>query len=766
MKDVRPLSAAPLRRLVPALAVALLAAPIAAPAAWAQAPPVEEVDLAEPGDTHVVPPAVSAIDLAPLEARLAEATVVFASADQPAALPLLAQVIDPLEALEAGGRLDEPSRRLLATALSYRAQVLFNQGADKEVNATLERLLAVDASHQLDASQVSPKLLDLFQKLRARSVGDVGLVLVPDDAEVLVDGRPVADLTRPLGLAAGRHELLIRRPGYAEQVRELEVEAGKVLTLEIALQRDSVVLKLHTKPQGATVLIDGTDYGVTSGTAAAGFLAEGSGSYRKEEFSAEMTIGGLLPGLHRLEVRKEGFRTYRVELPLAELLDYPMPPIVLEPESGQLNFNEVPAGATILIDGKPATPDVPGASRPQVTLPPGEHHVMVSQGPSRMFATRLLLSDRQTVEVNVKLRPGFAFLGVLGADSAGAESLALTLRQALEASGRFTVIEPPALPALPGLGAERLRQAAAAAAEGRPDGIDWHAVQRASAAVPALLYGLAVLSNDLVANEATLWVWAASPGPARPDRLQIAVGQSAEAERVRAIFEKGVALSRPALGALVVDSAASPHPVVIDVTPESPAARAGLVAGDVVIGLSGVQIGNRAQLEQRLAAAAAGETLDLAVQSPSTATSAGGARNLQLQLGSSPNLIGEQGGDGLLPALAYAQLALLEEKATPQDLWVVQANQAFLLLRAGDTEAAVRKLRAVRAPQVSHGVGQATIDYALGVALLRLGDSFAEAARASFERAAASPGARLGHADGPYLQPRAATRLHELAANP
>lgn len=760
MMEIRPTFVA--RR---ALLLLLLALGAAVPAA-AQ-PPVEEVDLDQRGVTEPVPPAVSAIDLAPLEARLAEAAAVFASADQPAALPLLAQVIDPLEALEAGGRLDEPSRRLLAAALSYRAQVLFNQGATAEADTALERLLAVDAGFQLDPSQVSPKLLDLFQKLRDRKVGDVGLVLDPPDAEVLVDGRLVADpQARPLGLLAGRHELWIRRPGHTEQRRELEVEAGKVLTLEIVLPRDSVVLRLHTKPQGAEVLVDGTAYGETAGTAGTGFLAEGSETYRKEEFSAEMAIGGLAPGLRRLEVRKAGFRPYRAELPLDQLLDYPMPPIVLEPESGQLSFSELPPGAAILIDGRPATPDVPDATRPQLTLPPGEHHVMVSQGPSRMFSTRLLLSDRQTVEVNVTLRPGFAFLGVLGADRAGADSLTLTLRQALESSGRFTVIEPPAPPELPGLSLERLRQAAAAAAEGRPDGIDWTAVQARSAEVPALLYGLAVLSNDLVASEATLWVWAASPGPARPDRITIAVGQSSEAERVRAIFERGIALTRPSLGALAVDSSAAPHPVIIDVTPESPAARAGLQPGDLVIGLAGIPIQTRAQLEARLAAAEIGETLDLAVQSAATATRAGGARNLQLQIGASPNLIGEQAGDGLLPALAYTQLGLLEEKAAPADLWVVQANQAFLLLRSGDTEGGVRKLRAVRAPQVSHGVGQASIDYALGVALLRLGDTYADAARGAFERAAQSPGARLGHADGPYLKPRAATRLQELRPRP
>lgn len=756
-----PAPGRPLARLR-ALGVVLLL-PLFAGAAPAQQ--VEEVDLAQPGVTDVVPPAVSPVDLAPLEARLAEAAAVFASADQPAALPLLAQVIDPLEALAAGGRLDEPGRRLLATALSYRAQVLFNQGDAEGVQPALDRLLEVDAGFAFDPAQVSPKLLDLYQKLRAKKVGDVGLVLDPPDAALVVDGRPIADpAARPLSLLAGRHELVFTRPGHGEQRRELEVQAGKVLTLEITLPRESVVLRLHTKPQGAEVFVDGVSQGKTAGTAGPGFLAEGSETYRREDFSAEMVIADLAPGSHHLEVKMAGFRSYRADLPLDELVDYPMPPIVLEAESGQLNFNDFPPGAKILVDGRPAQPDVPGATRPQVTLPPGEHHVMVSQGPARMFSTRLLLSDRQTVEVNVKLRPGFAFLGVLGADRTGADSLALTLRQALESSGRFTLIEKAVAPQLPGITIESLRQAAEAAAAGHRDTLDWAAVQASSAEVPALLYAVAVLSNDLVANEATLWVWAAAPGPARPDRLRIAVGESAEAERLRALFERRVQLTRPTFGALVVDSAAAPHPVVIDVTPESPAALAGVQPGDLVIGVATVPIQSRAQLEQRLAAAEIGETVDLAVQSGATATAPGGARNLQLKIGASPNLIGAEPDDELLPALAYTQLLLLEDKTPPADLWVVQANEAFLLLRAGDVEGAVRKLRAVRAPQVSHGVGQAAIDYALGLALLRLGDTYTEAARTAFQRAAQAPGARLGHHDGPYLQPRARTRLEELGS--
>ncbi len=146
--------------------------------------------------TAPVPPAVSPVDLAPLEARLAEAVAIFASADQPAA----AAAAVPGDRPARGFGRRRPARRAVAPPVgdrpSYRAQVLFNQGDAAEVQPALERLLEVDAGFALDASQVSPKLLDLYQKLRAKRVGDVGLVLDPQDATVL--GR------RPPGRRPGR----------------------------------------------------------------------------------------------------------------------------------------------------------------------------------------------------------------------------------------------------------------------------------------------------------------------------------------------------------------------------------------------------------------------------------------------------------------------------------------------------------------------------------------------------------------------------------
>ena len=107
----------------------------------------------------------------------------------------------------------------------------------------------------------------------------------------------------------------------------------------------------------------------------------------------------------------------------------------------------------------------------------------------------------------------------------------------------------------------------------------------------------------------------------------------------------------------------------------------------------------------------------------------------------------------------------MAEEASPEERWVIQLNQALILLRASEWEEAARRLRAIEAPQSSHGVSQAAVDYWLGIALAAAGAQYQDDARALFDRAAGSPGARQLHHDGAFLAPRARARLTALGGS-
>ena len=319
-------------------------------------------------------------------------------------------------------------------------------GLDDRVEEELTRMLNLEpaaALQTIDPSLPLPQdLQKRFERIRKKIIGEVSFVLDPYDAVVFIDDRRVEATDQPVPVLAAPHQLRIERPGYAPVQRDLEIDAGRSVSLEITLERQSAILRLNTRPRGAEIRIDGQSFGVTGGTASEGFLPQGSAAlYRREEFSEEIIIESLEPGLRILEVTKEGHRPYRMELVIQEMIDYQMPPIVLEQQGGQLVFVDFPRGGEIRINGQVTSPDVPGVSRPRISLPPGDYHVTVTAGSSKMFSTRLSLADRQNTEVRVDLKPGLSFLGVLGGDRTAARNLRQSFGLAMRDSDKWTLID-------------------------------------------------------------------------------------------------------------------------------------------------------------------------------------------------------------------------------------------------------------------------------------------------------------------------------------
>ncbi|RMH15262.1 MAG: PDZ domain-containing protein [Acidobacteria bacterium] len=729
-----------------ALAVLLLAAlPLAAQ--------IVEEDLADPEMTAEELPPPAPLDPALVE-LFDEAEDVFNSPAQADSLPLLGRVIEGLQAVLAAGNPPPEARRLLALSLSYRAQAELNLGADDKVRADLEELLRVQPSFDFDRQLVSPRLVEQLDALRERMVGYVSLTAIdPPDLELRVDGRRVDALAGPIAVLAGQRRLSARRPGYAPQSLEVEVEAASTTSVEVVLERTSAVLRLQTRPPGALVVIDGVGRGVTGGTAPEGSLPPSAAAvYPREEFSDVFVLEGLPLGRHQLEIRLEGYRPHPAVLHIEQLIDYEIPPIVLQRQQGTLVLRDLPAGATVRLDGRPATIDERRGDDARLILAPGDYRLLIEQGPSKMLTRRFSIADRQTVEIDVRLQPGLALLGVLGGDREAGQRLAQALAATLGRTGKWTVIDhaAAAAPLLAGSGAD------AAALRQGAGGIDWPALQRRlDDALPGLVYVLGVLSSDLLATHADLLIWPAAPGPPRPDRLHLALDDRSELERLEAAFNRSLRLHRPWLGAQLIDSLASTHPVVVAVTAGGPAATAGLRVGDRVTAVAQVPVDSVAALDERIAAAEVGEAVTLTVRS------AAGERTVRVSLGDSPLILAPEGGERLW-SVTFADLMLLEERAGDDELWIVRLNRAQAFLETRAWVAAARELRAVRVPHDGGGVGRGTVEYQLGIALAHAGEQYRDTARSHLERAAGDDGARLYHNDGPWIAPRAQAWLIAL----
>jgi len=755
-----------LRPIAPPHAAALLAAALAlvagltAPTSHGQEPEteavvVEGIDVLPAEEIEVSD--LPSHELAELQALFDQALAVFRSVDQADSAEHFGALIERLS--EPAGDGEEARRQLLALSHAYRAEVRFNLGEREAAAEDLRAALRASPAFELDASLVSPKLAELFAAARDEVTGTLEVAVEPADAVVLLDGERAAGLAGagPVRLLAGVHLLEARRPGFAPFVEELELAAGAAEAREIALERTSATLRLVADVPGAEVLVDGRPAGVTAAFAAAG---EAGAAVETAEAAgpAELFVEGLALGEHRIEVRKEGFRPHAGALLVEELTDYRIGPLALEPTGGTVVLAGLPAGAEIRVDGRVRLAEEVEPGRPSLDLPVGRHRLTVDRGTLGGFVADFDLADREVLELAVALRPKLCLLDVLGGDLDAAERTRVALAGAFadRAEWLFTDSYEDAAPLLDLLDLTAAGLRAAAAASAISGVADWPDLQRsADASLGCSAYALGVLSDDLYASEATLWVWAAAPGPARPEPLTVRLSDPATFAEAAARFARRPPLTTAWLGADLVYLPGGEGAAVRAVTPGGPAAEAGLAAGDVLTGFDATwrRPGGTGPRALRVGS---GET----------------GRDVQLQPGRSPLMLEPDRfadpAEGLfLPAVA-AWWAIAAEDAGESDPaaapWVVGLNRAAGEMSVGDWRNAVRTLRGLRAPD-RLGLGRGTIDYWLGVALLEVDPAaYRDEARAAFERAAAAPGARLHHDDGPEVAPRARLRLRGLDA--
>lgn len=156
-----------------------------------------------------------------------------------------------------------------------------------------------------------------------------------------------------LELSPGLYKLHIEAPGFAAKDREVQIERGSEVQLELSLTETTGRVKFKDFPEGATVTVDGqTTEGLTNGS--------------------ELVLN---VGTQKIQVEKPNFipaeETVTVRPGETSELS-----ISLKPATGHLNIASTPNGATIVLDGEKQD-KLSGAFFAHLT--PGEHTVEVSK---------------------------------------------------------------------------------------------------------------------------------------------------------------------------------------------------------------------------------------------------------------------------------------------------------------------------------------------------------------------------------------------------
>ncbi|HEX2465308.1 MAG TPA: PEGA domain-containing protein [Thermoanaerobaculia bacterium] len=703
----------------------------------AQPRQVEEEDLPEPNVWEQIIP------------TYVEGEKVFNSRSQPDSLALFDEFLRQVEANQATEEPPDEIHRLVANSVFYRAQVNFNLGKTADVEADLSRLLALDPGFAMDRNLVSSKFAELFDRIKKQTVGSVVFTVDPPDAEVAV-GRWKAGADGLLTLPVGTHVVHVTRPGYTSAEQEVAATIGETPTFNVVLERLAAVLTVFTTQEDVEIMLDGKPRGATS---LEGGIDPGQG--------ARLVLDDLQPGTYELAAHRDGYRTYKARAQIADLRDYVVGPIDLQPTAGVVVLSNLPAGTAVRANDELVTPVFAAGAQPQLVLSPGKYKLALSHPDLGLFESDVDVADQETETIAVKLRPPIVLLGVLGGDEQSAGKLQSLLASGLSKLDRYAFIDRAATgaPILAAAGIE-VSDLRAFAQTGRRQAIPWDKIRaEADQRAKGALYLLAVLADDLLASRAHLFVFPQAPLPARPDLVGLELTDQGIAH-FEALLDASVLSDRPILDAVLVDAPTGTGPLVVHVGPSGPAHNAGLTAGDRIVDVDGTAVATAAEVEAALVArveshAKTGKTVPMQV------VSAAGPHQVSLGLGTGPVIVDLRDDDVLYSVAAFE---LQSEAQNPESLvpkWVVGLNQGVVYLHGGDLQGAIRVLREVKAPEGAR-LGRGMADYLMGLALAAAGGEYSATAKEFLGKAAADGEARLYHADGPFVAPRAQARLRVL----
>ena len=652
-------------------------------------------------ETAAVDPAAIAGDLRALRPQTGDPDLAVE------AVLALTAILDRLDgARDRDGRLPEIENELFLRALEYRARAHVTRESREQASDDLRLLILADPTWRLDASGLSPAVLDLFEEQRSDLLAYLTVFTEPAGVSVFVEDQPVGatPLTgRPV--FAGLLTIRLERPGftvYTEPRRE--VLAGELVTIEHEMERSRPVLSVITSPAGVTVRVGGRVAGVTGGSLPEDLRPLVPPRFARDEFSAPLQLGNLETGANEITLEAPCRTPSRFTFHADEARDYLPRFVRLRPSTGGLRIESEPSGATVVLDGEErgVTPLSFSA------MCSGPHEVEIRH-PAGRCARAVTVSRGSRTAVSCEVLP---VLAMSPSEPEATSDGDRAVRRVLEARDDYFVVDGADAPGVQARVRVRLPEPGAG---------------------PAQVEFLAAGSR--------------TPDAAPFDRFAPAsAGSAAERLLTPPIRRR----SWTGMTAVALTNSAAENGSrglrVTGVHPAGPAVLAGVEPGDVLREVEGRLLSDELGLAELVGSESPGATIDLVVRRE------GNDRQLRLVLSETPVLPSLSAGkcNRRLVELE-ADFARGRSDATRQ----LEAGICWILL--GDPERAlVRYLADVRAG-TGAGIGEGTVLYYRALALDALGER-ARAAQA-FEAAAAAPGATLVTHDGPLLAPLALRRL-------
>ena len=297
--------------------------------------------------------ATEALDTSTVSDQFREAVQKYNSVQRSESKPMFESIVTGLEDKEA---LTEEEHLVLTESLKFLGIITFPD------DTWFEKLIRFDPSYDLDAKNLSPKIVQVFTKLRTQLVGslrvsalDASSASVLDRASLVIDGKLVGSLgvDSVFPVFTGARTVEIRRPNYDAYIQEVEVPVGEEVYVQALMTRITAELHILTTPAQTQVFLDDRDLGLTTATPSDAYTQQLNELGIPADDAATIIIDDILPGSYNLRFEKQCFQTKNASVQVEEPRQIYLKPVQLTPSGAFLSVTTAgDASAIVFLDSE------------------------------------------------------------------------------------------------------------------------------------------------------------------------------------------------------------------------------------------------------------------------------------------------------------------------------------------------------------------------------------------------------------------------------
>jgi TolB-like protein len=243
---------------------------------------------------------------------------------------------------------------------------------------------------------IQPKTM-ISKLLELKSTGEVieqvvdwsflTIASVPNEAMVVIDGIEYGQTFFQDKIAPGKHIVSLSKPLFYSVVKEIELDPGGMLPLDLNLKPNYGSIIVGSEPAGAQIMLND----------------------RQELQSTPYTVSPLQSGQYTLTVSLQDYRDFVQTVTISDAVETKVNAI-LTPAFGWLNVSTSPTEAKVFIDGR----ELGSTPLEDHRLPSGDYVLSLKTEYYKEYQQMITIEDGKPLELDAALVADFGRLSVQG----------------------------------------------------------------------------------------------------------------------------------------------------------------------------------------------------------------------------------------------------------------------------------------------------------------------------------------------------------------